>query len=215
MNLGEWVIEACEELEEGYIYRIDSDTQQESCFYQIYIRVVPALSGERVIRKLVYASADDDGFTPNYEYESIMFAFSGGKLISFFYNSPHDVEEVIEEKNQVLPFDEVVENHKNVIRGKGLFASSHPEGVNMEVTMDDIRVGLFRTGVKDGGDGFVLVPAISVTGDAWYTDQEGVYTETIKPDIVISAVDGSILYMATVPVERGMVAPQFEMGEYP
>ncbi len=200
LDLGRWVIDSCVTQEVGSPFGYSR--------YSIIVTACPVYCGVKVPHLQLKNLRSDDAYASNYAYEELSFTFSGGNLVRFYYNSPLDVVEVVNENVAILSFEEAMEICMNQMQMSVLntdpdsFEIFYPTTARKEVDVYQAELGLTRTRVKDNATDFYLLPAYTFRASYTLYDQNGsllidsndlLGTAFTSEMLVINALDGSII----------------------
>lgn len=201
MDLGEWVIDSCVTQEIG--------SPDGSSKYTIVVTACPVYNGVKVSHQQQLESLrTDDAYASNYYYEEMIFSFSGGNLVSFMYQSPLDVVDMVNKNVAILSFEEAMEKFKSQMQMSLLAEDPYAISDSYQAERKDVGVyqaelGLVRTRIKDNSTDFYLLPAYTFRASYILYDQNGalvfdskIFEQTglgTKELLVINAVDGSVI----------------------
>jgi len=200
LDLGQWVIDSCVMQEVGSPFGYSK--------YSIIVTACPVYYGVKVPHLQLKNLRSDDAYASNYAYEEMSFTFSGGNLVRFYYNSPLDVVEVVNENVAILSFEEAMGICRNQMQMSVLstdpdsFELFYPASAREEVDVYQAELGLTRTRVKDNATDFYLLPAYTFRASYTLYDQNGsllidsndlLGTMFTSEMLVINALDGSII----------------------
>jgi len=215
MDIGQWVIESCdiEELPASNPFDPDGDSSGNSTVYTIVVTACPVYNGVKVThQQQIENLRSEDVYASNYPYEEITFYYSGGHLVSFYYESPSEVVETVNENVSILSFEEAMEKCRSYLQMSLLTACTSSsqsfygfemfyQFVGKKVDIYQAELGLARIRVKDDPTDFYLIPAY--TFRAYYAlydsngnillDSRDVWPKVSDVLLVVNAVDGSII----------------------
>lgn len=191
MDMGDWVIDTA-------IVGTRMDDDGGEPFNILTITACPVYNGVKVLHQpQLVTLKSEDAYAANYYYEEIIFTFSGGRLTSFFFESPLDT---IDSSGNVaiLPFDDITNKFETQMRLSSAAYTLFADHAEVEITRAEL--GLARIRVPNSDSQFYLTPAYTFYGVSTLYDENG--TEIVLPfsnnkteDILltINAVDGSII----------------------
>ena len=215
MDIGQWVIESCdiEKLPTSNPVDPEGDSSGNSAVYAIVVTACPVYNGVKVThQQQIENLRSEDVYASNYPYEEITFYYSGGHLVSLYYESPLEVVETVNENVAILSFEEAMEKCRSYLQMSLLTACTSSSqsfyGFEMfyqfaskKVDIYQAELGLARIRVKDDPADFYLIPAY--TFRAYYTlydsngnillDSRDVWPKVSDVLLVVNAVDGSII----------------------
>lgn len=196
LDMGDWEICSCKT--GGF------ETVNGKYVYNTTVIACPVYSGISVTyQPQLMNLKTGDAYASNYYYEQISFDYSGGELISFQYQSPMDVVNIVNDDVELLPFDTIMEHFKTRME-MGVLTSEPGDMISMASSMsflvNEMEFGLVRTRIKNNETDFYLVPAYTFRGDYTLYDENGeiMFSNTDIGNspmtlLVINAVDGSII----------------------
>lgn len=187
INMGEWFIELCESKP---IMRNDGKT-----VYYIDIIATPIYEGVKTTYQSQFVNLlADDAFAANYDYESIEFKFSGGNMVSFYYQGILDVIDTVNEDVSVLSLEEALDVFSTHSRYTEI-AAPLEEVASMAVSIDRVELGLLRIRIKNNYEDYYLVPTYTFFGTEELFDVSGKRIMGVENEqlLTINAVDGSII----------------------
>ncbi len=145
------------------------------------------------------------GYTRLWRYETLMAAVDGeGNLISFDWFAPLKVTETIAESTPLLPFEEI----QRIFEAQINRTFAYDEANGATLTVDGVKLGLFRIREKNDMDHGLLVPVWFFTGVLDYAEDVAAnrlaeghspdyakhnYKDEQNPLLIINAIDGSII----------------------
>lgn len=123
--------------------------------------------------------------------ECIQLRINDSGILSFEYNIPLKVDEVVVEKAALKSFDEI----KEVFREMVLVKYAATEDFCYDIEIDQISLNYARISERDSFDTGLYVPVWEFKGKTYeYTDKEnGLKTERYGSVICINAIDGSVI----------------------
>ena len=196
MNLGEWMIDACNVLQYSNGDAVD---------YKISVQAVPTFNGAATIRRPQLSNLKSkEQYASNYYLTDAELIFSpDGTLLSFQLFSPVDVTRIVNESPVVLDMDRLMENAKNYFQLTdayfyGIGGSMDESGTDVDCNVDinNLEYGLSRVKVPDTDDSYYYVPSIALSGDIQYTlsdTGEVCFSNENTTLLLLNAVDGSII----------------------
>ena len=201
LDLGQWVVDSCVMQETGSPFGATK--------YEVVVTACPIYNGVKVSHQQQLESLrTDDAYASNYDYEEMVFTFSGGNLISFGYYSPLEVVDAVNENMAILSFEEAMEKCKSqlqmsLLAGDPYASTDFYQAFRKDVHVYQAELGLVRTRIKDNAADFYLLPAYTFRASYTLHDQNGglVFDSTVleqagliaKELLVINAVDGSVI----------------------
>lgn len=191
MGMGEWVIDSA-----TVSKRMNYDGGDS--FWICTIIACPVYEGVKVTYQGQLSNLkSDDVYASNYYYENITFVFSGGRLTSFFYDSPLDVIDMTENVS-LLTFDEAIGIFETQMSLND--AAYYLGATTAEVDVTDVELGFARIRVQNDETDFYLAPAYTFYGITTIYDDKGEIIEWSSDDTVtkerlltVNAVDGTII----------------------
>lgn len=196
MDIGQWKID-----------KICSVTYGEG--YMIGVSAVPVYEGWAVTHQNGLSGDDlksGDIYASNYNYPKIGFYFTvDGTLISFQYDSPLCVVDVVNERTAILSLEELQERitRQLSLTDISAYVQTFKGDGSINVEVNEMVVGLTRIRIKDNAEDFYLVPSVTLRGnyldhsaDEWYApgvydgNNREAYGDTV---LVLNLVDGSVI----------------------
>lgn len=174
LDLGQWSL----------VYSADQSTQDKSWhnleYAPVYEKIPMAAAAGIDLRS-------EDMYAANYYYSKLEITIINGIFESILLTSPLDVEEVINEDVETLPFEDIYQSFKNHARAKFSAKSMENSGISGGFRITNIEQKLFRVREKDSDGGFLLVPV-------WvFSEQYDVLNSYPQNWVIVNAVDGSII----------------------
>lgn len=193
VGLGKWVIDTCEISATRNWADGGDDT-----VYHIYVVACPTYNDIKVTHQQQLMSVkSEDSYASDYYYEQITFDYSDGKLISFQYQSPLDVVDLVNEDVEIMTLEQSVDKLKTQLLLSTIKdpdpQSHYYNAERMEYVIDEVELGLVRTRIKNDEKDFYLVPAYTFRGSYEVYDTDGAAMDGNECVLVINAVDGSII----------------------
>lgn len=140
---------------------------------------------------------DDMLYRSNWSYESLDFVLSNEGIISFNWVSPLDVRETLVENSALQPFSEIQGIFENMMEIKYEYPGNTDLIEKAIYDINDVRLELCRIVEQNSIDSGLLVPAWVFYGAVTetYTNNEipDYKEQTLRPLLVINAIDGSVI----------------------
>lgn len=152
----------------------------------------------------------DDLYRSPVEYEEIVIRVAEDSIAEFRWNTPTDIENVINDNVKIITFKEAMENAKKFIEVKFILETLLPissetddydELIKLytsgEININEIKLGLAGILANDSVDEYLLIPVWNFYGSYSVLSSEQNLsiggTQLRLPIITINAIDGSIV----------------------
>ncbi len=156
-----------------------------------YGRVV---NGVPIILKTDGTLADDGEYARSWSGERMMFYVTDRGVIGFRWYSPYEVIGTVSEDAKLLGVDEIKRIFEKMILIENNWVNKNGDGKNsLKIDIDSIELGLTRIMKQNEHDKALLVPTWVFTGRKHYKGTKGGVTNDREPQLIINAIDGSII----------------------
>jgi hypothetical protein len=136
-----------------------------------------------------YYFSDFEYRAPLYPEEIRIYVDEAGKVQSFFWCNPLEIQEKLSENISLMPFEDMQQRICDMLT----YISSYPS-ITIKVTSIEMKMALVS--VKDSSDEAMYVPA-------WFIYYMGTYkNESSESELVLNAVDGG--RVLRVPIDSGI-----------
>ena len=144
-------------------------------------------------------SATDDDYTDMFNPERMMVEVQGNEIIGFEWYSAYEIESILNENIELLPFDEIKANAQSQLAVKYADVKDSDEGTHFYV--DKVELSYVVQPIKDAVFEYMLVPAWSFYGGYDYQEGRNLGNGIIKKGrymfhaslLSVNAVDGTVI----------------------
>lgn len=144
-------------------------------------------------------------YVRSWAYDSLVAVVDGqGNLVSFDWNAPYKVTETVAATTTLLPIEEIM----NLFETQMNRVYINDDRCGGTLTLEGVRLGLFRIREKNDMEHGLLVPVWFFTGTFAYTEAERdarlkrgfnaaqaayEYKDSLNPLLIVNAIDGTII----------------------
>jgi hypothetical protein len=183
----------CAQIQEGFSSDCDS-IDQEPFSRGYYLKYSRCSNGVPIIME-TGGSVDDDYQKPWFP-EQLSLIIDDSGVLSFDWQSPYTQPETISQDGKIMPVDDIkgVFEKMIIVINDWVNAQGGTEN-HLTIDIDGMELGLIRVVSKDNAQEGLLVPAWVFYGSKIYRGSAGGILPDREPQIVINAVDGSVIDM--------------------
>lgn len=181
----------CVNMQEGF--SSDSDSISQKPFSRgFYLKYSRCSNGVPIIMET--GGSSEDEYAKPWFPEQMDFIVDDSGIISFDWKSPYTAPETISQDGKIMPLDDIESVFEKMIFTVNDWVNVQGNtGNHLTIDIDKMELGLVRLVSKDNANEGLLVPAWVFYGKKIYKGSAGGILPDEEPQIVINAIDGSVI----------------------